>query len=85
MQYTLTLANGYEIAGLSKNGDNFVSHQKIDENIFKNNLSIMKISDENKNELILHDVELVQQMEWEDGTWYLAFRENPANEKAITD
>lgn len=84
MQYTITLADGRKLTGLSKNGDNFVSTKKMDETIFKDNLSTMKVSD-GETETTLHDVELIQQMEWGDGTWYLAFREIPASEKTITD
>lgn len=45
MQYTITLADGRKLTGLSKNGDNFVSSEKVDETIFKDNLSTMKVSD----------------------------------------
>ena len=84
MQYTITLADGRKLTGLSKNGDNFVSTEKVDEKIFKNNLSTMTVSD-GKTETVLHDVELIQQMEWADGTWYLAFREITGQEKSLTD
>lgn len=45
MQYTITLADGRKLTGLDKNGDNFVSKTKVDEKIFKDNLSTMKVSD----------------------------------------
>ena len=84
MQYTITLADGRKLTSLSKNGDNFVSTEKVDENIFKNKLSTMTVSD-GETETVLHDVELIQQMEWADGTWYLAFREITEQEKSLTD
>lgn len=84
MIYTITLADGRKLTGLSMNGNNFVSKEKIDESIFKDNLSTMTISD-GETETVYHDVEFIQQMQWKDGTYYLAFREIPASEKAVTD
>ena len=51
MQYTITLADGRELTGLLKNGDNFVSSEKVDENIFKDNLSVMAVSDGETEEI----------------------------------
>lgn len=84
MQYTITLADGQKITGLTKNGDNFVSKTKVDESIFVNNLSTMKVSD-GETEVTMTDVQFIQQMEWVDGNWYLAFREIFPAEKAMTD
>lgn len=82
MQYTITLADGQKITGLTKNGDNFVSKTKVDEKIFKDNLSTMKVSD-GETEETYKDMVFVQQMEWSDGTFYLAFREQTAQEKLV--
>ncbi len=82
--YTITLADGQKLTGLDKNGDNFVSKTKVDESIFVDNLDTVKISD-GETETVLKDVEFIQQMEWMDGTWYLAFRETPSEEKSLTD
>lgn len=84
MSYTITLTDGQKLTGLSKNGDNFVSQTKVDESIFENNLSTMTVSD-GETETMFHDVELIQQMEWNDGTWYLAFREITQQEKEWND
>lgn len=84
MQYTITLADGRKLTGLTKNGDNFVSKTKVDESIFVNNLSTMKVSD-GETEVTMTDVQFIQQMEWVDGNWYLAFREISPEEKAMTD
>lgn len=78
MSYTITLANGKQLKGLSKNGDNFVSKKQIDESIFDGNLATMTVSD-GETEQELHNVELTQQVEYADG-WYLAFRELSAQE-----
>lgn len=84
MQYTITLADGRKLTGLTKNGDNFVSATQVDETIFVNNLSTMKVSD-GETEIIMTDVQFIQQMEWADGNWYLAFREISEAEKAMTN
>lgn len=42
--YTITLANGAKLTGLDMNGTNYVSKEKVDETIFKDNLSTMKRS-----------------------------------------
>ena len=82
MQYTITLADGRKLTGLGKNGDNFVSAKKVDETIFKDNLSVMTVSD-GETETVYHNVELIQQQKWADGSWYLAFREQTAQEQAM--
>ena len=84
MQYTITLADGRKLTGLTKNGDNFVSKTKVDESIFVNNLSTMRVSD-GETEVTMTDVQFIQQMEWVDGNWYLAFRKIFPEEKAMTD
>lgn len=82
MQYTITLADGSKLTGLSKNGDNFVSTEKVDETIFKDNLSTMTVSD-GETEETFKDMVFIQQMEWADGTFYLAFREKTPQEKML--
>lgn len=82
--YTITLADGTKLTGLSKNGDNFISTEKVDESIFTDNLSTMTITDEETSEeTVLTDAELIQQVQYkEDGDWYLCFREISQQEKA---
>lgn len=82
MQYTITLADGRQLTGLDKNGDNYVSKDRVDESIFENNLSTMKVSD-GETEETFTDMVFVQQMEWTDGTFYLAFREQTQQEKVL--
>lgn len=82
--YTITLADGKKLENLDKNGDNYVSKTKIDESIFKNNLSKVTVSD-GETETTYENVEFVQQMQWSDGTWYLVFRVVSGAEKSITD
>ncbi len=82
MQYTIVLADGRKLTGLGKNGDNFVSSEKVDETLFKDNLSVMTVSD-GETETVYHNVELIQQQKWADGSWYLAFREQTAQEQTM--
>lgn len=83
MQYTITLSDGRKLTGLTLNGDNYVSKEKVDETIFKNNLATMMVSD-GETETTYKNVELVQQMKFPDG-WYLCFRELTEAELALTD
>ena len=80
--YSITLANGKKLTGLNMNGTNYISKEKVDETIFKDNLSTIKISD-GLTETIYTDMVFVQQMEWPDGTFYLAFRKKTNEEKLI--
>lgn len=83
MQYTIKLADGRELTGLAKNGDNYVSKEKVDETVFTDNLSTMTVSD-GETETTYENVELIQQMEFPDG-FYLCFREISEAELAVTD
>lgn len=78
--YTITLADGTQLTGLDMNGTNYVSKTKIDESIFTDNLTTMKVSD-GETETIYNDMQFIQQMEWSDGTFYLAFCEKSAEQK----
>lgn len=80
--YTITLANGKKLTGLDMNGTNYVSKEKVDETIFEDNLSTMKVSD-GETETTYTDMVFIQQMEWADGTFYLAFREKTKEEKLV--
>lgn len=80
--YTITLADGKKLTGLDMNGTNYVSKEKVDETIFKDNLSTMKVSDR-ETETTYTDMIFIQQMEWSDGTFYLAFREKTKEEKLV--
>lgn len=77
--YTIKLADGRELSGLGKNGTNFVSNEKVDESIFKDNLSTMTVSD-GETEETFTDMAFIQQMKWMDGTYYLAFRQKTPSE-----
>ena len=82
MQYTITLADGRKLTGLDKNGDNFVSTEKVDESIFENNLSTMTVSD-GETEETFKDMVFIQQMEWADGTFYLRSVKRPNRKRFL--
>lgn len=77
--YTITLADGKTIPNLELNGTNYVSEVRVDEHIFKHNLSKMKVSD-GENETVFEDIIFIQQMEIDD-KFYLAFRTKSNSEK----
>ena len=82
--YTITLADGKKLTGLDMNGTNYVSKTKVDEGIFRNNLASVVISD-GKTERAYENLVFIQQMEWADGTYYLAFREKTRMELLIEE
>lgn len=43
--YKLILADGTELTGFTKNGDNYIRKEKVDESVFKDNLSTLEITD----------------------------------------
>lgn len=77
--YTLTLADGTEIADLGLNGNNFVSDKKIDESLFDGNLDTLTISQDGEVIQVMNNAELIQQVKYDDG-FYLCFRELSAQE-----
>lgn len=80
MCYTIKLSDGKELTNITRNGNNYISNVRIDESIFKNNLKTVIISSDTDTE-VYHNLIFVQQVEWEDGTFYLAFREETLHEK----
>lgn len=86
--YTITLADGTKLTDLDINGNNYVSKKKIDESIFTTDaLAKVTISD-GETEDAYENLIFIQQMEWADGTFYICFREQTAEEKAsqsVTD
>lgn len=81
--YTITLADGTKLEKLDKNGDNYVSKKKVDETIFtESNLAKMVVND-GETDTEFTDMVFIQQMQWADGTYYLAFREKTDKEKLL--
>lgn len=86
--YTIELADGTKLTNLDMNGSNYVSKKKVDESIFTEEaLAKVTISD-GETEDTYENLIFIQQMKWSDGTYYLAFRGQTAEEKAaqsVTD
>ena len=71
--YTMILADGTEIENLTLNGNTYVSPVKINEDLFKGNMSTVTFTDGEKI-IEMHNVRLLQQIEYQ-GEFYLTFRE----------
>lgn len=84
MKYTIRLADGTELKGLGKNGDNYVSATEIDESIFEDNTSEVVITDEDGNETVIENAVFVQQMEFPDG-FYICFTQKTSMELAMEE
>lgn len=76
--YKLILADGTEPTGFTKNGDNYIRKEKVDESVFKDNLSTLEITD-GEETITMHNAELIQQVEDADG-FHICFRELSAQE-----
>lgn len=59
--YKLILADGTELTGFTKNGDNYIRKEKVDESVFKDNLSTLEITDSEET-ITMHNAELIQQV-----------------------
>lgn len=81
--YTITLADGTTLDNLGINGTNYVSETEVDTSIFTDsNLSKVTISD-GTNTDEYENLVFIQQMKWQDGTYYLAFRKQTEREKIV--
>lgn len=78
--WTITLADGTTLEGLTLNGNNYVSKTKVTEDDFAGNLDRVKITDgETTQEL--ENVELVQCQQYGNEYWFI-LRERTAAEMA---
>lgn len=81
--YTITLTDGTKIECTGMNGTNYISAKKVDESIFTEaNLATVEVSDGETKEIHERWI-FIQQMKWEDGTYYLAFRDRTENENLL--
>ena len=76
--YTLILSDGTKIENLTMNGDSFVSPERLDESIFRDNLDELTIIHDDTRE-IRRNVEYTGQLQGVDG-WYFSFADIPAQE-----
>ena len=59
--YTIKLADGTELKHCELNGNNYIYETKVDDSLFKDNLSTVTITDEDTNQSTTYkDMKLVQ-------------------------
>lgn len=80
--YNIELASGKKFENLRLNGNNFVSIEEITENDF-DNLTTVIITDSNGGEQVLHNVELLQIQQYEDGFYFILEEMPVAKVKAM--
>lgn len=81
--YTITLADGTILENLALNGNNYISSEPIDADIFVGNCAPMTISD-GEHEEIHENAELAQCVKYGDEYW-LVFRDIPESEQRMND
>ena len=71
--YTITLPSGTKLENLKLNGNNFVSDTEIDESLFTDLLSEIKIecSEETEQSYVMKNVYLLQQVHYDDGYYFI--------------
>lgn len=78
--YTITLKDGTQIENLRMNGNNFISQEQINPEIFDGNLGEVTIND-GENDELHENMELVQVTQMGDEYWFV-LRDIPASEIA---
>ena len=72
--YKITLADGTVIDNLRLNGNNFISHVPVTEDMFSYNCSVVTINDGEKDD-VRENMELVQITEPEAGVYWFVLRD----------
>lgn len=78
--YTITLKDGTQIENLRMNGNNFISQEQINPEIFDGNLGEVTIND-GENDEVHENMGLVQVTQMGDEYWFV-LRDIPASEIA---
>ena len=78
--YTITLRDGTQIENLRMNGNNFISQEQINPEIFDGNLEKVTIND-GENDEVHENMGLVQVTQMGDEYWFV-LRDIPASEIA---
>lgn len=78
--YTITLKDGTQIENLRMNGNNFISQEQINPEIFDGNLGEVTIND-GENDELHENMGLVQVTQMGDEYWFV-LRDIPASEIA---
>ena len=68
--YSVKLADGTELKGLELNGNNFISDTIIDDEVFKNNLDTVTITNE-EGSTIYNNMKLVQNKVYGTQSWFI--------------
>ena len=77
--YTITLADGTELADLTKNGDSYISSEEISESIFDDNLYEIQVND-GTTTTEYENLELIRFEQKASGECWFALRELSAPE-----
>lgn len=68
--YNIRLADNTELKNLKLNGNNFISDTIIEDDIFKDNLDTVIITDENGS-TEYHDMKLIQNKVYNNQSWFI--------------
>ena len=68
--YSIRLADNTELKGLELNGNNYISDAIINDEIFKDNLDTVIITNENVSEEY-HDMKLIQNKVYDNQSWFI--------------
>lgn len=80
--YTITLPNGTKLENLKLNGNNFVSATKIDETLFSDILSEVKIEND-ESSYTMRNVSLLQQMEIDNEYYFILVEQEISNQDKV--
>lgn len=68
--YSIKLDNGTELQNLELNGNNFISDTIIEDEVFRDNLETVVISDESGS-IEYHNMKLIQNKTYGKGSWFV--------------
>ena len=77
--YSITLANGKQIKGLTLNGNNFISKTEVEGSLLTDETLSKIIIEKDNIKTIYYNVYLIQQSHYSNG-WYLAFAQRTPEE-----
>lgn len=78
--YTITLADGTTLENLRLNGNNYISKDEVDPDIFTDNCSPLTISDGENAETHAHAECVACREDKIEGGWWIVFRDIPQKE-----
>lgn len=83
--YKITLPNEQVLENLKLNGNNFVSETQIDESLFTDLVSEVKVegSEQDEQSYTMHNVYLVQQVKYDDGYYFILAERHISEQEQI--